>query len=53
MRLDPEILDRAPDEGARVVSLALCAAAEEAAGRLRSSLTIARQRMLRRIDSIL
>jgi CHAD domain-containing protein len=34
MRLDPEILDRAPDEGARVVALALCAAADEAAGRL-------------------
>jgi len=34
MRLDPEVLDRAPDEGARVVALALCAAAEEAAGKL-------------------
>lgn len=33
MRLDPETLDRPPDEGARVVSLALCAAAEDAARR--------------------
>jgi CHAD domain-containing protein len=33
MRLDPETLDRTPDEGARVVALALCAAAEDAARR--------------------
>ncbi|MBI5067526.1 MAG: CHAD domain-containing protein [Deltaproteobacteria bacterium] len=34
MRLDPETLDRLPDEGARVVCLALCAAAEEAGRRV-------------------
>jgi CHAD domain-containing protein len=33
MRIDPETLDRPPDEGARIVGLALCAAAEEAARR--------------------
>jgi CHAD domain-containing protein len=33
MRLDPETLDRPPDEGARIVALALCAAAEGAARR--------------------
>lgn len=34
MRLDAEILDRSPGEGARIVGLALCAAAEEAARRV-------------------
>jgi len=34
MRLDPETLDRLPDEGARVVCLALCADAEEAGRRV-------------------
>lgn len=34
MRLDAEILDRRPEEGARVVALALCADAEAAARRL-------------------
>lgn len=33
MRIDPETLDRPPDEGARIVALGLCAAAEEAARR--------------------
>lgn len=34
MTLDPEVLDRPPSEGARVVALALCADAAEAAERL-------------------
>jgi CHAD domain-containing protein len=37
MRIDPETLDRPPDEGARIVALALCAGAEEAARRAGSA----------------
>jgi len=50
MRLDPEILDRSPSEGARVVALALCGDAEEAARRLEGP---ADERALREFREVL